>query len=438
MVNLLKKLAQARAVALVGERLIRLGAAAVITVIVAQMLGPAATGYYAIVMTWSAFLAPLANLGMNNLVQKQVQSAPTPADGSSILFTAVWLRLAAGVLFGTLMWLGFAWYLPAEFDAYLPSAAALFIGQIFIAFILFEYHENYQGHFRTLAYGRLGIAMLCLLAKLWVLYAGYGIDALFWVMGVEFAATGFYQYLLFCRHNPDFGRFRQVKARLTWAKELVRRSSWLWMSGILSVVYLRIDVVMIERLLGIEQTGVYSAVSRLSELWYLIPATLAVRYYPDLLKQHQHSWSCYLLLLRKYCGYFLAMALVIAVLMFVLAPPLVPLVFGDAFAAGVPVLQIHIWAGMFIFVRYLISQHLVITGQEPLSLASHGVGAVLNVLLNFWLIPLYGLQGAAWATLISYAYASFFFLFFSRRCRSHFWQLCKARLGQPDIKSEPV
>jgi Na+-driven multidrug efflux pump len=78
-------------------------------------------------------------------------------------------------------------------------------------------------------------------------------------------------------------------------------------------------------------------------------------------------------------------------------------------------------------VRYLIGQHLVITEQEPLSLFSHGMGALINVVLNLWWIPQYGIVGAAWATLISYAYASFFFLFFAKTTRSHLWQLLKVK-----------
>ena len=132
------------------------------------------------------------------------------------------------------------------------------------------------------------------------------------------------------------------------------------------------------------------------------------------------------------------MALTIAVVIFIVAPPLVPLIFGDKFNAGISVLQIHIWAGVFIFIRYLIGQHLIITGQEPLSLASHGIGAVLNVLLNWWLIPIMGIDGAAWATLISYAYASFFFIFFSRRTRHQLWQLMKVKASGVVVEKETV
>ncbi|MBU0914188.1 MAG: oligosaccharide flippase family protein, partial [Gammaproteobacteria bacterium] len=327
MVKFLVKVAKANAVALLGERLVKLAAGALVTIIVARMLGAEATGYYSIVMTWSAFLAPLANLGLNNLVQKSVQSAPDIRTGQQILFTATWLRLIAGLFFASLMFVGFSWYLPTEFEPYQLGAAVLFVGQLFNAFILFEYHQNYLGHFRTLAYSKLGLGILGLIAKLAVLWYGLGIGALFWIVGLEFAAVGLLQYQIYRSYNAESGRLTPAWFNWQQSKELLRRSSWLWVSGILSVVYLRIDLIMIERMIDIEAAGVYAAVSRISELWYVIPATLAIRYYPELLKSHQVSWSGYLLLLRKYCGYFSAMALTIAVAIYTVAPPLVPLLF---------------------------------------------------------------------------------------------------------------
>jgi O-antigen/teichoic acid export membrane protein len=146
-----------------------------------------------------------------------------------------------------------------------------------------------------------------------------------------------------------------------------------------------------------------------------------------MLKAYEKSWAGYLIKLRRFALLFFSAALAIAVAMSLTADWIVVLLFGEAFSAAVTVLQIHIWSGCFIFVRYLIGQHLVITEQEPLSLFSHGMGALLNVGLNLWLIPKYGIVGAAWATLISYAYASFFFLFFAKRTREQFWQLLRVK-----------
>lgn len=277
MVKFLVKVAKAKAVALLGERIVKLAAGALITIIVARMLGPEATGYYSIVMTWSAFLAPLANLGLNNQVQKSVQYAVNAHTGQLILFTATWMRLVVGFVFAALMFIGFSWYLPAEFEPYQLGAAVLFVGQLFNAFILFEYHQNYLGHFRTLAYSKLGLGVLGLIAKLAALWYGLGIGALFWIVGLEFAAVGVLQYQIYKGHNKESGRLTPAWFNWQQGKELLRRSSWLWVSGILSVVYLRIDLIMIERMIDIEAAGVYTAVSRISELWYVIPATLAVR-----------------------------------------------------------------------------------------------------------------------------------------------------------------
>jgi Na+-driven multidrug efflux pump len=60
-------------------------------------------------------------------------------------------------------------------------------------------------------------------------------------------------------------------------------------------------------------------------------------------------------------------------------------------------------------------------------LLSHAIGALLNVGLNLWLIPKMGIVGAAWATLISYAYASFFFLLLAKSTRGQLWQLITTR-----------
>ena len=192
-------------------------------------------------------------------------------------------------------------------------------------------------------------------------------------------------------YHPRWFKWQQAKA-------LFKRASWLWLSGIVSVIYLKIDIVMIGSIAGTEQAGIYAAASRLSELWYVFPATLAARYYPDMIRAHQQGWTPYYLKLRRFAAIFFSAAFAIAVVMSITAPWIISLLFGDSFADAVDVLRIHIWAGCFIFVRYLISQHLLITEQEPLSLMSHAIGAALNVGLNLYLIPTMGIVGAAWAT----------------------------------------
>lgn len=435
MLKTIHKFFQARAIIMLMERFFRLGAGAIATFMVARMLGAEALGTYGVVMVWAAFLAPLSGMGLNNLVQKMASAQTCPEQARVYLQTALWLRLLAGTVFGLLMMLGFALFYPHYFSAGPWQISSLFLLQAFSAMMLCEYDQNYRGHFRAVALSKVAVSVLTLTARIVALLLGADIEILFLVVGIELFLTGAMQYYWYRRYAPTEPGLQWRWLQWSAAKTMLQRSSWLWLSAVVSVIYLKIDTIMIEQMIGIAATGQYTAVARLSELWYVIPVTLAARYYPDLLKAFHSNWDSYLLILKRRSIHFFAMAFVIAVLMTLTANWIMLLAYGEAFVQSATVLQIHVWAGCFIFIRALISQHLIITGNEPLSLLSHGVGAVLNVLLNLWLIPIYGIEGAAWATLISYAYASFFFLFFAKSTRTHLWQLLKvkARAPQPPV-----
>jgi O-antigen/teichoic acid export membrane protein len=434
-VKLIKKILLARATAMLGDKLVKLAAGAILTVIVARMLGASELGVYSIVMAWSAFLVPMTSMGLNNIVVRQMVKYDTGHDAMTMLYSAVSIRLALGLLGGSLMLLAFYLLYPTLFSGNTAIAIpVLFMLQAFFGFLLFEFYLNYQGTFRSIAYIKSAISLLSFGIKLTLLYRGFGIASLLLLTGIEFFVVGMAQYLLYRRRHQPFkpGEARWPGYHPRWfnmqqAKQLFKRASWLWLSGIVSVIYLKIDIVMLGSIAGTEQAGIYAAASRLSELWYVFPATLAARYYPDMIKAHQQGWTPYYIKLRRFARLFFAAAFSIAVLMSLAAPWIINLLFGEHFAGAIEVLRIHIWAGCFIFLRYLISQHLLITEQEPLSLLSHGIGAVLNVGLNLWLIPTMGIVGAAWATLISYAYASFFFLLLSASTRAQLWQFITVR-----------
>ena len=433
--NIIKKILLARATAMLGDKLVKLAAGAILTVFVARMLGAAELGIYSIVMAWSAFLVPLTGLGLNNIVVRQMVKQPSGQDAMCMLYSAVSLRLLLGLVGGSVMLATFYLLYPSMFSGNTAIAIpVLFLLQSFFGFLLFEFYLNYQGTFRSVAYAKSVISLLSFAAKLALLYSGFGIASLLLLTGIEFFVVAMAQYLLYRYKHQPFANEQQrwPGYHPRWfnpsqAKQLLKRSSWLWLSGIVSVIYLKIDIVMIGSMAGADQAGIYAAASRLSELWYVFPATLAARYYPDMIKAHQQGLTPYYLKLRRFALLFFCSAFAIAVVMSLASPWIISLLFGDAFASAVQVLRIHIWAGCFIFVRYLISQHLLITEQEPLSLLSHGIGAALNIGLNLWLIPTHGIVGAAWATLISYAYASFFFLFFAASTRQQLWCLLKAR-----------
>jgi O-antigen/teichoic acid export membrane protein len=123
-----------------------------------------------------------------------------------------------------------------------------------------------------------------------------------------------------------------------------------------------------------------------------------------------------------------ALALTLAVILQFAGGPLVDLLFGPRFAASAPVLQIHIWAGVFVFMRALLSRWLLAEDLLRFSLVTHLAGAVINVALNLVLIPRQGAAGAAIATVVSYAVAGWLALFISARTRPMGWRMARSLL----------
>jgi PST family polysaccharide transporter len=90
-----------------------------------------------------------------------------------------------------------------------------------------------------------------------------------------------------------------------------------------------------------------------------------------------------------------------------LAAPIVKTLFGSAYLASIPVLQVHIWSAIAVFLGVASGQWLLVERLQFISFIRTAIGLLANGLLNLWLIPRYGALGAALATSVSY-FVSFF------------------------------
>jgi len=191
---------------------------------------------------------------------------------------------------------------------------------------------------------------------------------------------------------------------------------------------MKIDQVMLKRMLGADAVGVYSAATRLSEVWYFIPTTIVSSVFPSIVESRHANPETYY---RRLCGLFSLMsllALAIAVPMTVLSRPLVLLLFGTRFEAAGTILAVHIWAALFVFWGVAQEPWNIAEGLQRLTLYRTIAGAILNVGLNLLLIPNYGGMGAALATVTAYGVAAWLGNVLDRRTRVMFFLQAKSIL----------
>jgi len=195
-------------------------------------------------------------------------------------------------------------------------------------------------------------------------------------------------------------------ARRATMRRLLAEAWPLILASLAIIVYMKIDEVMLRHLAGPAAVGIYSAAAKLSEVWYFLPTALAASVLPALLRVRERDPAAYARRQQQYYDLSAAVAYALSVPVALAAPWLVRTAYGAEFTAAGPILAVHIWSSIFVFLGVARGQWLVNEGLQTFYLAATLAGAVANVGLNFLLIPRWGGLGAAWATVVSYALAA--------------------------------
>jgi len=161
---------------------------------------------------------------------------------------------------------------------------------------------------------------------------------------------------------------------------------------------LRSDAFLLNVLMGVRATGVYSITAGLAEtLWY-IPNALGTVMFSRAVDPHEDAAGTAVVLTRV----TIAITVLLAVPAFLFGPWLVELLYGSAFTeAGVALRWILPGIVAYSAVAVL-SRYLVGRGRPGLATSAMLAGLAVNIGCNVLLIPVLGISGAAISSSISY------------------------------------
>ena len=212
------------------------------------------------------------------------------------------------------------------------------------------------------------------------------------------------------------GHFPGIRIRWQRAVELLKQSWPVVLSGMAIMIYMRVDTVMLKVMQGDRAAGLYAAATRVSEVWYFIPTAIVSSVMPGIIRVRSEPLRYYARIQRLF-SLMSAISLSIGSAVALCSYEIIHVLYASAYDDAAPVLAVHIWASVFVFLG---------TAQAPWDFSERllklgfyrtAAGAVSNVLLNLVLIPRYSALGAAVATVLSYAVASVFANLLSARTR---------------------
>lgn len=194
--------------------------------------------------------------------------------------------------------------------------------------------------------------------------------------------------------------FRAIKFEFSFLKaiEYLKQGTPLLLLGFLGFIFFSLDHIMIGYLKGMQELGYYSPITKIILNLNLIPGLAITALFPYLSKISLEKNKLKKIYRKIFIG-FIGLASVLAIILVLSANLWFLKLFGGQYEKSLFIFKVFIWIIIFLFGLTLLDNLLFILGKQWLNFYATSFCAILNIILNLWLIPLYGALGASLATL---------------------------------------
>ncbi|MEH2301008.1 MAG: flippase [Nostoc sp.] len=399
---------------LFADRILRMGASLVVGVWVARYLGVQQYGLFNYALAFVSLFSPIFILGLDDVVVRHI--VRQSSNKEEILGTTFWLKLLGGIA-SVLLAISTMFFLGEHETLKIWLVAILGMAGIFRAADTIELWFQSQVQSKYTVIAKNTAFLLNSIIKIALILTKAPLLAFAWVTLAEFAMSAISLLIVYQLKGSSLWLWRWSFAA---AKTLLKESLPLIFSGFAIMIFMRIDQVMLGQMIGDSEVGVYSAAVRISEIWYFIPAAIVSSVAPAIYAAKEKSESLYYHRIGQLLSLMTCISLAIAFPMTFLSNKIIMVMFGSGYAEAGPILAVHIWTSLFVFMGLATSPWFIAEGLNHVSLGKTLFGAILNIILNLLLIPKYAGLGAASATIISQAAATFLCNAFDSRTQKIF------------------
>ena len=398
---------------LLGERVLRMVVSLFVGIYVARYLGPERFGLLSYTLSFVWLFSSLASFGLDDILVREL--VKSPEQRNNLLGTVFWLKVCGTLVMGTTIALVLK-YTVEDQQTYWMIALITF-GFLFQAtnVVDFYFQSQVQSKFAVRAQ-----AIQLILTSLFKIYLVWNQAELIWFAFALMLDQAVVAVLFLLVYHWKIGWFPFFSFRWKQAKKLMRDAWPLIFAGMVVSVYMKIDQVMLKEMLDVKAVGVYAAAVKLCEAWYFLPTALIASLFPAVIEAKIKSKTLYDKRVQNLYDLMVWSSIAVALPTTLLADWVILILYGTDFQEAADVLRIYIWAGVFVTLGIASSKWLIAENLQRYLFLRTILGALLNVGFNLWLIPIYGIKGAAIATLVAQGTASFLSLSFFKKTRHNF------------------
>lgn len=386
------------------------------TIYVVRYLGPENYGVLSYAVSFIGIFSFIASFGIDQVLYRELIKYPDKTN--QYLGTAFFIKLFFSSLAISLVII-FNYFLNK--GEFLISLSILIISFSFIfqSFNVISYFFQAQVKSKTPVIISIIVSILINIGKVFVIFLNQGIIYLSLILLTESILNALFFIIVFNKEKNIF----DWKFNWKIAKEITHDSWPFIFASAFTLIYTRIDQVMIQNMIDTKSVGIYDAAVRLTEVWYMIPNILMASLFPAMINSKNNEQK-YFKRIKLVFILMLTISILLSIGNVLFSKLIIYTLYGKEFSGSVIILSIYSFSLIGTFLGLLMNNYLLSENNKVLIFLNSFIAMTLNIILNIILIPRIGMAGAAIATAISYSVVCLI-PFVSKKVRTDFKMIFK-------------
>lgn len=365
----------------------------VVTILTARFLGPSNYGIINYAASIVAFFVPFMQVGLNFiLVQAVIQNDDREGE---VMGTALAMSLASGVLsvIGV-----FAFVMVANYN----DPTTIIVCVLYSLLLIFQALEHFQYWFQAKLLSKYtSITMLVAYFvvsayKIYLLLTG---KSVYWFAVSQALDYAIIAFALFAIFNKVSG------VKLSFSKEMAKKmfdkGKHYIFPTLMVTLYANIGKVMLTLMTDEAICGFYSAAVMCVGMATFVYNAIIESVRPVILEAKKKGDESYKKMLTALYSFIIYLALLESIFLTIFSKLIVNILYGADYAATVPLLRVLAWYLIFSYIGLVRNVWILAEEKEKHLWKINLGGAIVNLVLNFILIPILGAMGSAITALVT-------------------------------------
>ena len=383
---------------IIGVKVVQSIITLIIGMLSARYLGPSNYGLIHYASSLAAFVSPIMTLGINNiLVNELVHNRDREGE---ILGTTLTLELLSSLV--CIIGINTFCQIANRGDHETIVVCALY--SIVLLFQSIEIVSHwFQAHLLSKYSSSVALVAYVVTAayRLYLLFTGKSVR---WFALTNSVEACFIAIALMVIYKKKKGQPLRFSGNT--AKHLVQSGRYFIVSNMMVTLFAQTDKIMLNQMLSSSAVGFYSAAVTCSTLTNFVFSAIIDSFRPVIFEAYAHDDEKFKTDLRMLYSLIIYISLAQCLFLTILAPFVITLLYGEAYEASIPALRIVVWYTTFAYVGSVRSIWIISEKKQKYLWMINLSGAIANIVLNYLLIPICGILGAALASLLTQMFAN--------------------------------